>query len=161
VRVRPVARGESGTGGAEVLAFGVLVFVVGSLLVLNVWAVIDAKLAVAAAAREGARAAAESSGPSEADAAADAAEAAEASLGVSGREASDTSDGPAVSLGTSRPDGELSRCERVTVEVRHEVPTVVLPWADGWGSAVTVSARASEVVDPYRSGLAGAAECLD
>ena len=154
---RRVRRDESGTGGAEVLAFGVLVFVIGSLLVLNAWAVIDAKLAVAAAAREGARAAAESAGPSEGDAAAAASDAAVEALGVSGR----SSDGTAVSVGTSRPDGELSRCERVTVEVSHDVPTVVLPWADGWGSVVTVSARHTELVDPYRSGLAGAAECLD
>jgi hypothetical protein len=49
----------------------------------------------------------------------------------------------------------------VTVEVSHDVATVVLPWVDGWGSVVTVSARHSEVVDPYRGGLAGAARCVD
>jgi hypothetical protein len=66
-----------------------------------------------------------------------------------------------VSVATAHPDGDLGRCERVTVEVRHDVPTVVLPFAGGWGSLVTVTARHSEVVDPYRSGLPGAARCDD
>src|SRR3954453_7054427 len=42
-------------GGVEVLPFGLLVFVVGSLLIANAWAVVDAKLAVTDAAREAAR----------------------------------------------------------------------------------------------------------
>ena len=42
------------------LPFGVLIFVVGSLLIANAWAVVDAKLATTAAAREAARAYVES-----------------------------------------------------------------------------------------------------
>ena len=42
-------------GGFEVLPFGLLVFVAGSLLFTNAWAVMDGKLAASAAAREAAR----------------------------------------------------------------------------------------------------------
>ena len=41
--------------GIEALPFGVLVFVLGSLLLTNAWAVVDAKATVTTAAREGAR----------------------------------------------------------------------------------------------------------
>ncbi|MBA2283441.1 MAG: hypothetical protein H0W25_19710, partial [Acidimicrobiia bacterium] len=53
---RRLHRDERGQmGGIEALPFGLLIFVVGALLVANAWAVIDAKLAVTAAAREAAR----------------------------------------------------------------------------------------------------------
>ena len=46
-------RGEAGqVGGLEAVVFGVLVFVVGTLIVANAWGVIDAKLAASAAARK-------------------------------------------------------------------------------------------------------------
>ena len=49
-------RGDHGVvGGVEVLPFGVLIFVVGSLLVANAWAVVDTKFMVTSAAREAAR----------------------------------------------------------------------------------------------------------
>ena len=50
----------------EVIPFGVLTFVVGALLIANAWAVVDAKMAVSAAAREATRAYVEA--PSEGDA---------------------------------------------------------------------------------------------
>src|SRR5262249_20666878 len=50
-------RGQAGqVGGIEAVAFGVLIFVIGILVVANGWAVVDAKLATAAAAREATRA---------------------------------------------------------------------------------------------------------
>ncbi|MGH2685611.1 MAG: hypothetical protein ACRDJP_09115, partial [Actinomycetota bacterium] len=50
-------QGDRGqVAGIEALPFGVLIFVVGALLVTNVWGVIDAKLAATSAAREAARA---------------------------------------------------------------------------------------------------------
>ena len=51
-------RGDSGAiGGIEVLPFGVLIFVVGSLLVANAWAVVDTKFMVTGTpAREAVRA---------------------------------------------------------------------------------------------------------
>ena len=42
-------------GGVEALPFGLLTFVAGVLLVANLWAVVDAKVAVDAAARQATR----------------------------------------------------------------------------------------------------------
>lgn len=141
-------RGEAGVvGGFEALPFGFLLFVVGSMLLLNVWAVIDAELAVAAGAREAARAYVESPGPRAGDAAADAAAAAVAAVEGHGR------DGRRASV---EPVGVLSfaRCARVTFAVTYEVPLLTLPWIGGWGGGVIeTTARHSEVVDPYRSGV--------
>ena len=51
-----VRRREQGfVAGGEVLPFGVLIFVLGTLLLVNAWAVIDAKFAVSSASREAAR----------------------------------------------------------------------------------------------------------
>ena len=48
----------------------------------------------------------------------------------------------------------FSRCARATFEVRYSVATVNVPWIGAFGSGlVTTTARHSEVVDPYRSGV--------
>lgn len=51
----------------------------------------------------------------------------------------------------------LRRCERVTFEATREVTRLAL-FSGGW-SPVTVRARASEIVDPFRHGLDGQAPC--
>src|SRR3954447_14686723 len=62
--MRPSRRGRRGrrwhdergqVGGLEALAFGLLIFVIGTLIVANAWAVVDAKFAVESAARQAAR----------------------------------------------------------------------------------------------------------
>jgi hypothetical protein len=45
------------------------------------------------------------------------------------------------------------------VTVHHPVPALRLPFIGGYGHAFDVVARQSEVIDPYRSGLPGAATC--
>jgi hypothetical protein len=135
-------------GGFEVLPFGFLVFVVGTALLVNVWGVIDAKLVASAAAREAARAFVESDGPGTGVALAEAETA-----------AADAIDGHKADPGlwTIAPEGpaDLRRCARVTFVVTYEVPTFQLPWIGGFGgSVVTATGRHSEVVDPYRDGLA-------
>ena len=146
----PRGRGEAGqVGGIEALPFGVLVFVVGSLLVANVWGVVDAKLAVTSAAREAARAYVEATGPTAAVSEAD--QAARDALAGHGRDP-----GRATVV---RASGSFSPCARVTFEVTYTVPAVVLPWVGGYGHGFTARARHSELVDPYRSGLAGSADC--
>ena len=141
--------GEDGVvGGFEALPFGVLVFVVGTLLVTNAWAVVDAKMAVTSAAREAVRAFVEA--PAGADAHALAAGAARTAMQAHGR--ADTMTAPIV-------DGVLARCQRVQATVRADVPAVVLPWVGGLGSFVA-SSTATEIVDPLRSGLEGEAGCL-
>lgn len=136
-------RGEAGVvAGGEVLALGLLTFVVGTLLIANAWAIVDAKLAVTAAAREAARAYVEAGS---AVAAADAAvAAAREALAGHGRDAA--------AMDPFVVDGRFARCARVTIEVGYTVPALTLPWIGGLGDA-TVIGRHSEIVDPYRSGL--------
>ena len=55
-------------------------------------------------------------------------------------------------------DGGLGRCARFEVVVRHHVPVIRVPWLTGLGTHVVTSTH-SEIVDPYRSGIAGAAHC--
>jgi hypothetical protein len=138
---------ESGAvGGIEVLPFGFLVFVAGTLLLANAWGAVEGKVAASAAAREAARAYVESAGPTDA-AMAEARAAATAAVEGHG------SDPSRMRL---RAVGSLSfeRCARVTFEVTYDVATVDVPWIGAFGDGfVSTSARHSEVVDPYRSGV--------
>jgi hypothetical protein len=140
-------RGQA--AGIEVLPFGFLIFVIGALLLANAWAVVDAKLSVSTAAREAARTAVEA--PDERTAMVDAETAARLALAGEGRDGD-----PEVLLST---DGPWGRCNLVTAEVRATVPAISLPFVGGFGADFEVSAQHSEIVDPYRSGLAGEASC--
>ena len=136
-------------GGVDGLVFGMLIFVVGTLLVANAWGVVDTKLAADAAARQAARTFVEA--PTAALAAVEARRAADDALGGYGRSPARA----AVSLVA----GAFKRCQRITIEVRYAAPLVELPLLGLVGSGETVTARHSEIVDPYRSGLAGTATC--
>ncbi len=136
-------RTESGQAGIEVLPFGLLTFVVGALLVANVWAVIDAKLAVSAAAREATRAFAEA--PADADPLTLAGAAARAAIAGAGRD-------PA-QLVLTPLDALFARCETVRFEASYRIPAIRVPWVGGFGSGFTATARHAEVVDPYRTGV--------
>lgn len=156
VRGRPLgranarARDERGqVGGIEVLPLGALVLVVGTLLVANAWAVVDAKLATSAAAREAARAYVEAPSAGEARSAAEAAAA--RTVEGHGRD-------PDV-LSLDQTAGRFGRCRRVVFEASYPVPALTLPWIGGFEQGFVVRSRHSEVVDPYRSGLDGAASC--
>jgi hypothetical protein len=144
------AQGEEGfAGGFGGLAFGLLLFVVGTLLVATAWGVIDTKVAVDASARQAARTYVEAPDASAAGAAA--VEAADATLRGYGRRPS---------LASVRVlAGGFARCERITIEVSYPAPLVVLPWIGRVGIGVPVSARHSEIVDPFRSGLMGVSSC--
>lgn len=133
--------------GIEVIPFGLLVVVVGALVVANVWAVIDAKLAVGSAAAEATRTYVEAEAGS--DPMVPARVAAEAAVAGMGRD-------PA-SLDLRLVSGSLTRCSVVEIEASYPVPALTLPWVGTYGSAFVVSARHREVVDPYRSGLPGVA----
>ena len=138
-------RGQA--GGVEALAFGLLVFVVGMLLVASAWAVVDAKAAVVAAAREAARTYVESASLSTAEDRARAA--ADEALAGHGRH------GGRVEL--MQPP-TFERCAPVQVRVAYQVRAVPLPWIGGLGT-IEVAATRTERIDPYRDGLAGAARC--
>lgn len=143
-------RSEAGQiGGVEGAVFGVLIFVMGTLLIANAWGVVDAKLAASAAAREAARTLVESSDPT---AAGDAVRA----VAVRTMEAHGRSGDRVEDVAVA---GEPVRCGRITVEVRYRVPIVALPLLGRAGSGFTVTGRHSELVDPYRSGLPGEARC--
>ena len=140
-------RDEAGVvGGLEVLPLGLLVFVIGTLIVANSWAVVDAKMAASAAAREAARAFVESQAGTTEAAWSEAERAALDALAGHGRSAARADVHP---LGEIR----LERCARATVQVSYEVPAVVVPWIGGFGDGFTASARHSEIVDPYRDGV--------
>jgi hypothetical protein len=157
-RSRGDDRGQ--VGGIEVLPFGLLVFVVGTLLIANAWAVVDAKLAVDAAAREAARHFVEADVPDArniADAEAAARRAGFEALAAHGREGARAT----VELtGLESPDGQsgFTRCARATFTARYDVPVLRLPWIGGFGSGLDVTSRHSELIDPYRDGVPGSAE---
>lgn len=154
-RARPSARvrqpkGEEGfAGGLEGLVFGMLIFVVGTLLVANAWGVVDTKLAADAAARQAARTFVEAPNAAVAGPAAQAA--ADQTLVGYGR----TPSRAVVTLVA----GSFARCERITIEVRYAAPLIDLPIIGRLGSGGSVRARHSEIVDPYRSGLPGSSLC--
>ncbi len=150
------ARGDAGqVGGIEALPFGILVFVVGALLVANCWAVIDAKLAVDAAARQATRRYVE------ADVAADpersAVEAGLETMAAYGRDPGNTEIGLS-SLEGSAGQAGFTRCARATFTASYEVPALTIPWIGGFGDGIDVTSSHSELVDPYRSGVPGSAE---
>jgi hypothetical protein len=143
-------RGESGqAGGLEALAFGLLVFVLGTLLISNVWAVIDAKFATSASAREAVRVFVEA--PNAAAAAGRAEIAAREALSGHGRDTGRMS---------TSSQGRFARCQPVTYEVTYRVPTLSLPFIGGLGKGIIrVSSEHTEIVDPFRSGLEGEGDC--
>ena len=148
--LRPEDPERGQAGGAEVLAFGLLVFVVGTLILINAWAVIDAKLAVNGAAREASRAYVESN-PADAEAAA--VDAARDALRGHGRSPD--------RLRLGHDDVPFERCARVTFTASYRVPLVSLPFVGGLGSGFEVRARHSEIIDPYasRTGLGARSAC--
>jgi hypothetical protein len=145
VRFHP-ERGQ--VGGIEALPFGLLTFVVAAIVVATAWAVVDAKLAVVSAAREGARSYVEAD--SAATGTATATAAAREALGGQNRDGG-------VEVTVEQPPAFV-RCAAVTVRVATVVPAVRVPWLGGLGS-IRVAARHRELVDPYRDGLPGAATC--
>ena len=138
--------------GIEVLPFGLLIFVIGGLVIVNLWAVLDVKIAADAASREGVRAYVEA--PDAASGAARARQAAVEVIEGHGRRADRVT--VAVTHDGGRP---FARCVPATVTVTYPVPAVRLPWVGGLGHAFEVRARHTERIDPYRSGLAGSARC--
>lgn len=127
--------------------FGVLVFVLGTLVIANAWGVLDAKLAASAAATSAARAFVQlpTSDP-----------------GAAAQGAADqtiTDSGRSTARMTLILTGAATRCGTVVAQVLYRVPLVSVPLLGGLGKGFTVSATHSELFDPYRSGLPGVATC--
>lgn len=137
-------------GGVEALFFGVLILVLGTLAVANAWGVIDAKMAAAGAASEAARAFVQA--PAGSDPGGLARAAAVGAMEAQGRDPART---------TVVVSGDLTRCSRVVAQVSYRVPVIVVPLLGGFGAGFTATSRQSELVDPYRTGLAGTASCAN
>ncbi len=163
-RPRAATQSDSGqVGGIEALPFGILVFVVGALLVANAWAVVDAKVAVDAAARQATRHYVESevAGPGHPDDQEQAAvDAGLAALEAHGRDPADATIGLSALTGSGGQSG-FSRCARATFTVSYEVPALTVPWVGGFGDGIDVTSSHSELVDPFRSGVPGSAAACD
>jgi len=147
---RRPAHPEAGqVAGIEILPLALLVFVVGSLLLVNAWAVVDAKLVASDAAAATTRAYAEV--PAGLDS-----ERAWAFAAATGQDAFAAAAVPAdrTALRPRLEPGPL-RCGRVVVEATVRVPRIVLPWIGGFGDGIEVHARHSRLVDPFRDGLDG------
>ena len=139
----------------EVLPFGLLIFVGGALLIVNIWGVVDSKFAADSAARQAARWVVESAGQatSGAELRAGATQIATDTLADHGRT------GPArVEVGPA--DAAFVRCERIEVTVSLTVPAIRLPFLGGYGDAFDVQATRGELIDPTRSGVDGLATCV-
>lgn len=152
VPARPPRDDAGQIGGVEGVTFGVLIFVFGILVVANAWGVIDAKAAASAAAREATRSVVETTQPSAEIALADAEAVADETLRGYGRSLGDRGRFVAEQI-------DLRRCGRVTMRVEYDVPLVAVPIIGGKGHGFTAVGRHSEIIDPYRSGLADRTAC--
>lgn len=136
-------------GGVEVLPFGFLIFVGFAMVIANAWAVVDAKLAVEAAAREAGRAYVEAHDPEMAAAAADGA--ARRSIEGAGR------DPDRLALGMS--GGPYERCQVVDHTATYTVPSLSVPFIGSFGAGFTVTGRHRSVIDPFASGTGRDNDC--
>ncbi len=139
-------------GGIEVIPFGILTFIIAMLVIANVWGVVDSELSTSSAAREAVRAFVEA--PDEDSARSRAESAAVMAFQGQGRSAGATS--ISIAYHGARSWG---RCSRVTVTVRHPVHAIRVPIIGGFGHGFDAVASQSEVIDPFRSGLPGDAQC--
>lgn len=128
--------------GSDMLLFGFLAFVLSSLVIVNVWSVIDASLAVSSAAREGARTFVE--------AAPDTAWA-ESQARVNDVMANFGRTDRAVPVEAPQIDA-YERCAVVTVTVEYDLALIRLPLFGDFGSLTRIDASHSERIDAYRSG---------
>ena len=130
-------------GGADILLFGVIAFVITALVIINIWNAVDSALVTSSAAREGVRSYVES--PSQAEANARGAAAVQRVFDEFGR------GGSALPAEIDASGGFL-RCEVVTVTARYEASFIKLPGFDAFGPTRTVEASHSERIDAFRSG---------
>lgn len=133
--------------GLEALAFGVVVFVFGTLIVINAWAVVDARFAAAAAAREAVRAVVQVEGTD-----LTVAQLETRALGAASQ--AFLAHGYTAAPTLSAASLSVTRCATVAVTIGLQVEPTVVPGLIEPG-AYTVRASHAEVVDPFRSGLVG------
>jgi hypothetical protein len=138
--------GPDERGVVETVPLAMLTLVVGTLVLSHAWAVITARDEAGAAARSAVRAYVEAGEDDPRRAAVDAARAV-----IDG----DRRDGSAWDIALS---GSGGRCRPITVRVTTSVPLLNLPWVGATG-AIRVTSAHRELVDPFRGGRPGVAEC--
>ena len=131
---------ERGQAGIETIPFGVLVFVGGMLLVVNVWSILDARMTVDSAARDYLRAYTNSRNANEGRAAGD--RAVRATVAARGRRGDE--------LSVHAPSEAFGPCHPATVTVTLSLPAVRIPFLGSLG-ATDVSSTESELIAPYGS----------
>ena len=147
-------KGEAGfVAGAESLAFGVLVFVVGTLLIMSGWTIIDTKIGVEAAAREAGRAVVESPVADLTNGQADRLARASAVQALTAHGGSPLDPDATWRISSIRVTGDRVRCGRIVAEVLVAVDTVRLPIIGGGFGTVEVRGTHTERIEPYRAGL--------
>jgi len=129
------------TGGFEIIPFGFLIFVLGAVMMINSWTVIDSWMAVSAAAREGARTYVESDPTSAWGDAQIAVQGVMDDYGRGGR-----------ALPATRSSTDYNRCQVVTVTASYDIALINAPFIGSFGSFTTVESSHSERIDPFRSG---------
>lgn len=143
-------RHEGGQASAEVLLISATVLMAVLVIIIRTWAVIDTKFRVVGAAREAVRAYVEAPTADRANE-----DALRAALRAMDRDSLDEL--PIARDRFFRREGGFERCERIRITVRWEVPAI-RAWIVRFG-AVTVTGTQTEVVDPFRNGRTGPAEC--
>lgn len=155
-------RDEDGfVAGGEALALGVVVFVVGTLLVLNAWRLVDGRLAVETAAREAARGLVEAPATTILDPVAGHAVAdTRARATMAAHRGPDTAADATWVFVATQLSGTAARCAPVTATVTVRVDTVRVPLVPVGFGTVTLVGEHTERIEPYRSGLpVGGAQC--
>jgi len=128
--------------GSDMLLFGFLALILSSIVIVNVWTVIDVSFAVSSAAREGARTYVESD-PNTAWAETQA------------RMYDVMEDYGRTSRAVAPNPPAIARYERcavVTITAAYDVALITLPLFGDFGSLTRIDASHSERIDPYRSG---------
>ena len=129
---------ERGQAGIETIPLGILVFVGGMLLVVNVWSVLDARMTVDSAARDYLRAYTN------------------ATTGAVGRAAGESAVRSTVASRGRRdagvaihaPSEAFGPCHPATVSVTLSLPAVRIPFLGSIGTT-EVSSTETELVAPY------------
>lgn len=154
------SREDGFIAGADTLIVGTLVFVTGLVIIINTWSLMDSKFAVDAAARETVRYLAEAPvGLSNEAMENHARDIANATMAGHGKDPAVT----VIQVDLPSMAQVRTRCARITVSVTQKVPTMRVPFvgSSAFGNLWSVTSDHTEIVDPFRSGLAGAAACTD
>ncbi len=128
-------------GGADALLFGLIGLVFTSLAITNAWIAIDTSLAVSAAAREGARAAAEAPPDMVVT---NAESAMQTVMTQYGRDLAD------FTMTVELPAGGIARCAPITTSANYQINLLALPFFGDLGTH-TIGATHTEIIDPFRS----------